>query len=361
MPRRRALTAGFTGAGAIAVAALVLTQSDNSGERAAAADESVRTPTTTITRRDLVETYSADGTLGYAGARTVTNRLVGTLTWLPGAGRIVRIDNVLYKVDGKPVVLMDGRVPAYRPLGPTTSSGTDVRQLEHSLRAAGYDRDRGITVDGTWDSGTTGAIKRWQAAHGLPQTGAVEPGRIDFEPGARRVADVRAAVGALVRPGVPLLATTSTRREVSVALDTTKASVARDGARVTVVLPSDKRVRGRITSVGKVATNMRTDPQAPPSDLKATIAVKVRLLKQARTLDQAPVTVRFEQSRRRNVLAIPVTALLARPGGKFAVQVVEGGATRIVMVKPGLYTSGYVEIAGGGLSAGERVTNAAVQ
>jgi hypothetical protein len=143
-----------------------------------------------------------------------------------------------------------------------------------------------------------------------------------------------------------------------------ESTVAKTGARVTVVLPSGEKVGGRISSVGKVAVAAPSNEQSTGSsaDTKATIDVKLRLFSGATALDQAPVTVRFKQSRRRDVLAIPVTALIAQPGGTFAVQLVQANGTRrVVTVRPGLYTSGYVEIAGAGLRPGQRVTNAAVR
>jgi putative peptidoglycan binding protein len=352
-----------------------------SADTAAVAAGSTSTATTTIKRQDLVEIDTEDGTLGYSDTRSVSNRLPGTVTWLPPAGRVIRPDSALYKVDDLPVILMNGRVPAYRPLGPSTPDGTDVLQLERSLRATGYDPDREITIDRTWDAGTSAAVLRWQEAHGLPETGSIEPGRIAFLPGRRRVATTSATPGlpsgageqpgqamssapAGGPPGAALLTTTSTRRQVTVALDTTKATLAKKGARVAVVLPSEKTVRGRITSVGKVATAAPSEEQSTgsSSSTEATIEVKIRLSSRKTALDQAPVTVRFERARRKDVLAIPVTALLARPGGNFAVQLVQAGGTRkVVPVEPGIYTSGYVEIAGAGLQQGQRVTNAAVR
>jgi multidrug efflux pump subunit AcrA (membrane-fusion protein) len=153
------------------------------------------------------------------------------------------------------------------------------------------------------------------------------------------------------------MTTTSRRRVVTVKLDTAKASLAKRGARVTIELPSGATVHGRISHVGTVAV---APASSDSTSSAATITVTIALSTRKATLDQAPVTVRLEQNRVKDVLAIPVTALLAQPGGKFAVQVVSGGTRRIVPVTPGLFTSGFVQIDGDGLAEGQRVTNAAV-
>src|SRR5262249_31875639 len=96
---------------------------------------------------------------------------------------------------------------------------------------------------------------------------------------------------------------------------------------------------------------------------QATIAVTITVNHPSATgkLDQAPVTVDFARQRIKNVLAVPVTALVTLSNGKYAVDIVDGtGTTRRVGVEAGLFAtdgtgSGQVEISGPGISEGEKV------
>jgi Putative peptidoglycan binding domain len=333
---------------------------------ATSATASQATATTEIERQDLVESETVDGTLGYSDARNVDNRLPGTVTWTPKTGAVVRVNRPLYEVDGRSVFLLDGTYPAYRALT-AGLTGKDVRQLERNLRTLGYDNDRQMTVDGTWDAGTTAAVRSWQRSKGLAETGSIELGRVVFQPGARRVTTVSATTAAPPESGdpsgqpsaPPLMTTTSTRRIVSVDLETTRYRLARKGARVRVEMPDDTRVAGKIVSVGRVAE--KEPASAEDSDPPATIELTIRLKRRSGvTLDQAPVDVDLEKTRARDVLTIPVTALLARQGGSFAVELRDGDRRRVVPVETGLYTDGDVEISGAGLRAGMTITDARV-
>ena len=80
--------------------------------------------------------------------------------------------------------------------------------------------------------------------------------------------------------------------------------------------------------------------------------------KAADGLDQAPVTVEITTGSVSNALVVPVTALLAQPGGRYEVeQVTAGGHHHLVPVTPGIFddASGLVQVTGTSLAVGDHV------
>jgi hypothetical protein len=148
----------------------------------------------TVQRRDLVETDTESGTLGYVNPQTVYNRLSGTITWLPAVGQLIKPGQPLYRVNGRPVVLLDGALPAYRALKATGRPGRDILQLNRDLVQLGFS-DGQVTIDDAWQTATTDAVDRWQASLGEKQTGTIGLGRIVFLPGPQRVTQLDATCG----------------------------------------------------------------------------------------------------------------------------------------------------------------------
>jgi multidrug efflux pump subunit AcrA (membrane-fusion protein) len=76
------------------------------------------------------------------------------------------------------------------------------------------------------------------------------------------------------------------------------------------------------------------------------------------TWDQAPVQVTVTTTSVPGALVVPVTALLARSGGGYAVEVVDlGGTHHLVSVSLGLFddADGLVQVTSSGLAPGQRV------
>lgn len=341
------------GAGVLAAAAVAIVLAAGSGGASGPEPSSSPTGTGTVERRTLAERLTATGTIGYAGETTVLSRLAGTVTALPAVGDTVRRGGRLYAVSGRPVLLMYGTVPAYRTLAEGAGRGRDVEQLERNLAALGYDPG---TVDGEFTYATAAAVRAWQEAAGLKATGEVELGRVAFLPGPQRVTALEATLGGAVGSGsTPVLRTSSTRRIVSVRLKADQQSIAHRGERVEVVLPGGGEAPGRVSGLTAVEASSgegAAGEEAEPG-VEATIALTGK--RRIPALDGASVNVLFTQRVRKDVLSVPLTALLAIGGERFAVDVVEGAARRRIVVTPGLAADGYAEVAGDGLRAGMTV------
>jgi peptidoglycan hydrolase-like protein with peptidoglycan-binding domain len=292
---------------------------------------------------------SARQSLAAAEASAVANEAGALFTALPSTGRVIERGGTLYAVGGRPVFLLYGTVPAWRTLRIGVTLGPDVAALNANLRALGFGSARGGS---SFTSGTATAVRALQAAHRLPQTGVLTLGAVAFRPAAVRVAAVLAKVGTAAQAG-PVLTVSSTRLQAAVALDATQQSAVKAGEKVTITLPDARTTPGVVSSVGKVASPGMEG--GPP-----TVAVTVRLTDPdaAGGVDQAPVQVSITTASVKDVLAAPVTALLALAGGGYAVETVDAaGAHKLVAVTSGLFddVEGLVELDGAGLRAGQRV------
>ncbi|WP_370409303.1 peptidoglycan-binding protein [Streptomyces fradiae] len=355
--------------GGVAVTALTAPKEPPAGGAGAGTGAKGLPPATApVTRGDLTDSSQQDGTLGHLGERKINaGGPGGTLTWLAPSGSVVRRDERLYEVDGEAVRLMYGDEPMYRSLK-TGDKGTDVRQLEENLAALGF---TGFDVDEEYTAKTAAAVKRWQKSHDLRQTGTVGPDRIAFAGSAVRVreagsgsgtgsgdggggggAGVRIAVGDRVAPGSTVLTVTGSERVVAFRVPASEAGSAKTGTRVQVTLPDGKRLPGKVSAVGRTAT-AGDDPQDKTPKIDVTVSFDEP--DEVRGVDQSPVTVELAGQTRRDVLSVPVNALLALPDGGFGVQVVENGTARDVRVELGMFAQGRVEISGQGLREGMKV------
>ena len=360
MRRRLAVVAALAivagGAGAAWSRGLLPVGASAAGGEADGSSPPASTNTVEIERRTLQVSEELDGTLGYDGDIEVGASLPGTLTWLPSEGTVVRRGQRLYEVDGRyDSILLIGTRPAWRTMGPDTDAGIDIKQLERNLRALGYAPT--LKADGVWTDHTTKAVKRWQRETGLPADGIVDLGEVVFEPTAIRVTEQAAGLGSRVGGGTPVLKGTTPKKVVSLELEADNQELVRKGAAVTIELPDGSTTQAHISSIGRVA-HPGEETGIPGDTGPATIDVTITLdkPKDARSLDQAPVTIRVVTDAHEGVLAVPVNALVALVEGGYAVEVqAADGSRRYVGVELGLFQDGWVEITGNGLEAGQKV------
>ncbi len=209
-----------------------------------------------VVRTDLVQTESLDGTLGRLDGDPVPAGTSGTVTTAADPGETVKQGEVLLTVDANPVVLMYGETPAFRDLAPTTDTvavnsrsngtvtsvaetgtsieqgdvlftvngrpvavlygevpayrtmqdartdleGDDILQLEQALTDLGYNGGT-VTVDGVFTANTAAMVADWQGDIGATADGSVNLGEVVFIPGPALVIDVAVAVGDGVNDG----------------------------------------------------------------------------------------------------------------------------------------------------------------
>ena len=313
-------------------------------------DDPATSPSTaTVQRTDLTETLTESGQLEYGDSLDIGALLSGTLTWAPPVGTVVTEGERLYRLDADPVLRLDGTVPAWRDLGPSVTNGKDVKQLEEALTDLGYTDDLDMEVDHDWTWVTTIAVERWQEDHGLTEDGELPLGRVVFTDGDVRVASVAVAESAPVEPGSVVLQVSDTERTVTVSVDPTQQRLAPVNEEVELEFPDGTTARGLIREVEHVEGDETTDEA-----LNVTIAVagsKADRKAVDEQLDGTSVQVGFAHTLAEDVLAVPVTALVALVAGGYGVEKVGAdGTTSYVAVTTGAFSDTLVEVESAGSS-----------
>jgi uncharacterized protein YijF (DUF1287 family) len=287
-----------------------------------------------------------------------------TFTMLPAVGQVIARGQSVFALSGQETVLMYGSVVPSRAFMAGMSPGKDVKALNANLEALGY----GTGLGGeTFSAATEAAIRAFQSARtqkgtgGMTVTGEFPLGSVVFEKGPVRVTSVMPELGASVTPG-PVLAVTSTRPQVKIALSASEQASVKAGDQVSITLPNQQTTAGVISSVGTVAKSPASKGGGgggePGEEGGPTIEVDVTPSEPRALghLDQAPVSVSITTSSVPNALAVPVDALLALAGGGYALEVVEG-VHHLEAVTLGLFddAEGLVQVSGQSVHAGQRV------
>jgi hypothetical protein len=390
--RRRWMVAGVVVALVVAAVGVALATGAVDGSRAASgagASSGYSTGTAAVTRQTLTSQTQVTATLGDGGSWSVTvpsggsssassasspasGGGSGTLTWLPAAGQVIRQGHEIYAVSGSPVVLLYGSVPAYRDLS-EGMAGADVTELNTDLVTLGYATSAALGPRSGWDyysAETAYAVELLQARLGLTETGTLTLGEAAFLPGPALITGLgpTTVLSGPATSGSVVLTASSTTPVVTIDLDASQQSEVKDGDSVSITLPDGSTTSGTVTQVSRVASassssgssgnSQNSSSNGSQSGSGATIAVLVSLThpKDAGTLNQAPVTVTITTASVPDALTVPVDALLAEPGGAFAVEVTGPGGPHLVRVTPGLFddAAGLVQVSGN-LTPGQHV------
>jgi hypothetical protein len=330
----------------------------SSAKQATQAAQEPPANTAKVKKGKLSAMVSLDGTLTYRARSdgspySVINQALGRYAELPDNGDKVECGDVFYRVDNKPVLLLCGTVPAYRDLH-YGYVGKDVGQLNRNLHTLGYDAKAGVDInpdDNTFTWMTDRALKVLQHDKGSNVTGELYLDDAVFLPESVRIAKVTGELGGSAQPGAQVLSATSDTLHVQVDLDAQQGEV-KEGDPAQITLPGNKSVTGKVDRFGRVAQvpagqNASARQQVGAATIPAYISLDDP--EKARGLDKAPVRVEVTTAGVESALSVPVTALVGKSGGGFAVEVVrDGGRRELVAVKPGLFDTagGRVQVEG---------------
>lgn len=290
--------------------------------------ESVDTELVPAIRQDVVEMATLEASVGNGTVLTLPIEIEGTVTWAPAQGAMLRSGDVVVEVGERPVVLVIGESPLYRPLrlvvrGERDEAGTrigalkgaDVAQLQQYLLDEGFDDKGRLIVDETFGLSTQRAVKSWQTSVGHPATGVIDTSQMLF-----MTSEVLVSSELSVGQRFEQFDVSGTNTVLSVNGSTADRDFFPVGETIEVL--SEPPTTGVVTRSSRITTEDGTRQfieiivdGVRPDDLGQSVQISGSL------------------TRAEDALTVPVRALLAVSEGGWVVEVASGSGTKRVEVE----------------------------
>lgn len=170
----------------------------------------------------------------------------------------------------------------------------------------------------------------------------------------RRVDSVDVRRGSMVS-GSPIMTVSGATLQIVGNLDKADADLIAEGTEVVITLPDGSEAPGTVQSVGPMREREQDEPgfggggggSADPNRREVVVVPGELTEDQRWMLQGSNVRIKIPvSSTEGEVMAVPIAALSAGPGGESRVEVLDEGAreTRLVTVETGLAAGGFVEI-----------------
>ena len=130
--------------------------------------------TVSIQKGDLEKKEEYNGTLRQTDSKVLNSPMSGVVTYVPKEGTVISFGEVLFAVDNKPVILLEGTTPFYRTLDLNSNPGPDVLQLEEALIYLGYAAEDFVS-DETFDEVTSKMLNSLYIDYGIETKSDITP------------------------------------------------------------------------------------------------------------------------------------------------------------------------------------------
>ncbi|MDG1229087.1 MAG: hypothetical protein P8P08_04190 [Candidatus Actinomarina sp.] len=141
---------------------------------AATSNKTLELTTVSIQKGDLEKKEEYNGTLRQTDSKVLNSPMSGVVTYVPKEGTVISFGQVLFAIDNKPVILLEGTTPFYRTLDLNSNPGPDVLQLEEALIYLGYAAEDFVS-DETFDEVTSKMLNSLYIDYGIDTKSDITP------------------------------------------------------------------------------------------------------------------------------------------------------------------------------------------